>query len=64
MKPLRRIVQFAHSQNQLIGIQLAHAGRKASTVAPWLSMDRGPAAKNLNVSENCRIHGTGEIALT
>src|SRR5436305_4465868 len=36
--PLRRIVEFAHSQGQKIGIQLAHAGRKASTVAPWLSM--------------------------
>jgi 2,4-dienoyl-CoA reductase-like NADH-dependent reductase (Old Yellow Enzyme family) len=36
-EPLRRIVEFAHSQNQKIGIQLAHAGRKASTVAPWLS---------------------------
>lgn len=36
-EPLRRIVDFAHSQNQKIGIQLAHAGRKASTVAPWLS---------------------------
>lgn len=35
---LKEIVTFAHSQNQLIGIQLAHAGRKASTVAPWLSM--------------------------
>ncbi|KAI9807460.1 MAG: hypothetical protein M1833_000205 [Piccolia ochrophora] len=35
--PLRRIVQFAHSQGQKIGIQLGHAGRKASTVAPWLS---------------------------
>lgn len=35
---LRKIVEFAHSQNQKIGIQLAHAGRKASTVAPWLSM--------------------------
>ncbi|KIH89751.1 NADPH dehydrogenase [Sporothrix brasiliensis 5110] len=34
---LRKHVQFAHSQNALIGIQLAHAGRKASTVAPWLS---------------------------
>ncbi|KAL1958194.1 hypothetical protein VTO42DRAFT_5049 [Malbranchea cinnamomea] len=34
---LKRIVDFAHSQNQKIGIQLAHAGRKASTVAPWLS---------------------------
>jgi 2,4-dienoyl-CoA reductase-like NADH-dependent reductase (Old Yellow Enzyme family) len=36
--PLKRIVDFAHSQGQKIGIQLAHAGRKASTVAPWLSM--------------------------
>ena len=34
---LKRIVDFAHSQNQLIGIQLAHAGRKASAVAPFLS---------------------------
>jgi len=35
---LKRIVEFAHSQNQKIAIQIAHAGRKASTVAPWLSM--------------------------
>src|ERR1700761_3291401 len=35
--PLKRIVEFAHSQNQKIGIQIGHAGRKASTVAPWLS---------------------------
>lgn len=34
---LQRIVEFAHSQGQKIAIQLAHAGRKASTVAPWLS---------------------------
>ena len=34
--PLREIVEFAHSQGQKIGIQLAHAGRKASTVAPWI----------------------------
>jgi 2,4-dienoyl-CoA reductase-like NADH-dependent reductase (Old Yellow Enzyme family) len=37
IEPLRRIVEFARSQGQKIGIQLAHAGRKASTVAPWLS---------------------------
>ncbi|MDI1489716.1 MAG: NADH-dependent flavin oxidoreductase [Ramalina farinacea] len=37
MEPLKRIVEFAHSQGQNIGIQLSHAGRKASTVAPWLS---------------------------
>ncbi|KAI0671006.1 FMN-linked oxidoreductase [Trametes maxima] len=36
IEPLQRIVQFAHSQSQKIAIQLAHAGRKASTVAPWL----------------------------
>lgn len=36
IEPLKRIVEFAHSQSQKIGIQLAHAGRKASTVAPWL----------------------------
>lgn len=32
-----QVVQFAHSQNQKIGIQLAHAGRKASTAAPWVA---------------------------
>ncbi|TVY78173.1 putative NADPH dehydrogenase, partial [Lachnellula suecica] len=34
--PMRRIADFLHSQNQKLGVQLAHAGRKASTVAPWL----------------------------
>jgi 2,4-dienoyl-CoA reductase-like NADH-dependent reductase (Old Yellow Enzyme family) len=38
IEPLKRIVEFAHSQGQNIGIQLGHAGRKASTVAPWLSL--------------------------
>ena len=42
MEPLKRIVEFAHSQGQKIGLQMAHAGRKASTVAPWLS--RGAVA--------------------
>lgn len=32
--PLRRLVEFAHSQGQKIGLQVAHAGRKASTIAP------------------------------
>ncbi|OJJ58455.1 hypothetical protein ASPSYDRAFT_151753 [Aspergillus sydowii CBS 593.65] len=35
--PLRRITEFAHSQSKAIAIQLAHAGRKGSAVAPWLS---------------------------
>jgi 2,4-dienoyl-CoA reductase-like NADH-dependent reductase (Old Yellow Enzyme family) len=29
------IINFAHSQNVKMGIQLAHAGRKASTMRPW-----------------------------
>lgn len=37
IEPLRRVVEFVHSQSQIIGVQLAHAGRKASTVAPFLS---------------------------
>lgn len=39
MEPLKRITEFAHSQNQMIAIQLAHAGRKASCVSPWLSIN-------------------------
>ncbi len=31
----RRVTDFAHSQATPIGIQLAHAGRKGSTHAPW-----------------------------
>lgn len=33
---LKRIVDFVHTQGTKIGIQLAHAGRKASTLAPWV----------------------------
>ena len=39
IEPLKRIVDFAHSQGQKIGVQLSHAGRKASTVAPFVSMN-------------------------
>ena len=31
-----RIVQFIRGQGAAAGVQLAHAGRKASTAAPWL----------------------------
>lgn len=33
--PLKRIVDFLHSQGTFAGIQLAHAGRKASMREPW-----------------------------
>src|ERR1700690_1802889 len=32
----RPIVKFIQSQGAVAGIQLAHAGRKGSTAAPWL----------------------------
>jgi 2,4-dienoyl-CoA reductase-like NADH-dependent reductase (Old Yellow Enzyme family) len=35
IKPLARITRFIHSQGAVAGIQLAHAGRKASMARPW-----------------------------
>ena len=35
IEPLARIAKFIHSQGSVAGIQLAHAGRKASTARPW-----------------------------
>lgn len=32
---MKKIVKFAHAHDTPIGIQLCHAGRKASTIAPW-----------------------------
>src|SRR5205085_8099646 len=32
---LNRIVRFIHQQGSVAGMQLAHAGRKASTRRPW-----------------------------
>lgn len=35
VEPLARIARFVNGQGAVAGIQLAHAGRKASTAAPW-----------------------------
>ena len=35
VKALSRIVSFVHDQGSVAGMQLAHAGRKASTYRPW-----------------------------
>jgi 2,4-dienoyl-CoA reductase-like NADH-dependent reductase (Old Yellow Enzyme family) len=35
MEPLARIVRFIHEQGSVAGMQLAHAGRKATTYRPW-----------------------------
>ena len=39
---LKQIVDFVHEQGTVIGIQLAHAGRKASTDKPWFSRAQFP----------------------
>lgn len=39
--PLKRIVDYVHSQGQKIGIQLAHAGRKASTFGMFVKRQPG-----------------------
>jgi 2,4-dienoyl-CoA reductase-like NADH-dependent reductase (Old Yellow Enzyme family) len=46
LEPLARVVRFVRAQGAVAGIQLAHAGRKAGTAAPWLGggtipMDQG-----------------------
>ena len=38
--PLQRITRFITAQGAVPGIQLAHAGRKASTYRPWLGKHR------------------------
>jgi 2,4-dienoyl-CoA reductase-like NADH-dependent reductase (Old Yellow Enzyme family) len=35
VEPLARVVRFIREHGAVAGIQLAHAGRKASTVRPW-----------------------------
>ncbi|HYQ16655.1 MAG TPA: NADH:flavin oxidoreductase/NADH oxidase [Polyangiaceae bacterium] len=35
VEPLARVVRFVEQQGAVAGIQLAHAGRKAGTAAPW-----------------------------
>jgi 2,4-dienoyl-CoA reductase-like NADH-dependent reductase (Old Yellow Enzyme family) len=40
-----RITRFIHQQGSLSGIQLAHAGRKASTLVPWEGLGTAPASK-------------------
>jgi 2,4-dienoyl-CoA reductase-like NADH-dependent reductase (Old Yellow Enzyme family) len=45
IEPLRPIVDFIHQQGCVAGIQLAHAGRKASTRRPWENSGTAPEAE-------------------
>jgi 2,4-dienoyl-CoA reductase-like NADH-dependent reductase (Old Yellow Enzyme family) len=43
VEALARIVRFIHDQGSVAGMQLAHAGRKASTYRPWEGQGTIPA---------------------
>ncbi|KAL5358794.1 hypothetical protein BJX96DRAFT_183340 [Aspergillus floccosus] len=62
IEPLRRVIEFVHSQNQKIGVQIAHAGRKASTVAPWLSFNDAASEKVGGWPD--RVKGPSDIPFT
>jgi 2,4-dienoyl-CoA reductase-like NADH-dependent reductase (Old Yellow Enzyme family) len=38
---LKRVVDFAHAQGAKVAVQLAHAGRKASVMPPWVAAEQG-----------------------
>ena len=42
---LKRIASFIHEQGSIAGMQLAHAGRKASTSRPWEGHDAVPESE-------------------
>jgi 2,4-dienoyl-CoA reductase-like NADH-dependent reductase (Old Yellow Enzyme family) len=45
IEPLARIARFIHEQGSAAGMQLAHAGRKASTYRPWAGHGRVPESE-------------------
>ncbi|OLN95813.1 putative NADPH dehydrogenase C23G7.10c 1 [Colletotrichum chlorophyti] len=60
LAPMKEVIDFIHSQGTHIGIQIGHAGRKASTIAPWV--DRKAVA-----DENARgwpntVYGPSAVA--
>jgi 2,4-dienoyl-CoA reductase-like NADH-dependent reductase (Old Yellow Enzyme family) len=50
---LKRTVEFAHAQGAHVGVQLGHAGRKASMAAPWLAAANGTT----NLRADADVHG-------
>ncbi|MEO5800501.1 MAG: NADH:flavin oxidoreductase/NADH oxidase, partial [Gemmatimonadales bacterium] len=56
---LRRITDFIKAQGSVAGIQLAHAGRKASTFTPW----RGHGAVPMNAG-GWEVFGPSAIAFS
>jgi len=58
IEPLARIARFVRSQGAVAGIQLAHAGRKASCDLPW----KGGAGLTTSATGGWPVVGPSEIA--
>src|ERR1700760_3989409 len=57
IEPLARIARFVHSQGAVAGIQLAHAGRKASCDLPW----RGGASLKTSAAGGWPVVGPSAV---
>ncbi len=51
IEPLRRLTNFISSQGSVPGIQLGHAGRKASSSVPWKGGKPGSEGRHLELNE-------------
>jgi 2,4-dienoyl-CoA reductase-like NADH-dependent reductase (Old Yellow Enzyme family) len=49
---LKRVSDFIKSQGAVSAVQLAHAGRKASTAAPWLTGSKGGSKVSMRAGED------------
>ncbi|GKT61728.1 NADH:flavin oxidoreductase/NADH oxidase [Colletotrichum tofieldiae] len=58
--PAKEVIDFIHSQGGHIGIQMGHAGRKASTVAPWIN--RKAVADNKARGWPTKVYGPSAVA--
>ncbi|EMD58448.1 hypothetical protein GGP41_007806 [Bipolaris sorokiniana] len=56
---LRRVSDFIRSQGAQCGIQLAHAGRKASTCAPWIAGSQKTQGGKRKVSVKADVDASG-----
>ena len=52
LPPIEHLVKFAHAQHQKVGIQLAHAGRKGSTVPPFIAAQFRKGSVRATEAEN------------
>jgi len=64
IEPLKRIVNFAHAHGTLIGVQLSHAGRKASTQAPWARSGHSWVASEEEGGWPNKVYGPSELAFS